>query len=100
MPYIVDGTELETDADGYLLEPDYRDEVVPVIAQAELPVHPDDTPDTLAARLLPMEHRLLAACVDSIARGRIALGSAGVELDGVPLAAPLRLQIDGSLRTA
>ena len=72
----------------------------PVIAQAELPVHPDDTPDTLAARLLPMEHRLLAACVDSIARGRIALGSAGVELDGVPLAAPLRLQIDGSLRPA
>lgn len=35
MPYIVNGAELETDADGYLLEPDYRDEVVPVIAQAE-----------------------------------------------------------------
>jgi phosphoribosylglycinamide formyltransferase-1 len=69
----------------------------PVIAQAELPVHPDDTPDTLAARLLPLEHRLLTACVDSMARGRIALGSAGVELDGVPLAAPLRLQADGSL---
>ena len=35
MPYVVNGAELETDADGYLLEPDYRDEVVPVIAQAE-----------------------------------------------------------------
>jgi TusE/DsrC/DsvC family sulfur relay protein len=35
MPYIVNGEELETDDQGYLLEPDYRDEVVPVIAQAE-----------------------------------------------------------------
>jgi TusE/DsrC/DsvC family sulfur relay protein len=35
MPYIVNDEELETDEQGYLLEPDYRDEVVPVIAQAE-----------------------------------------------------------------
>jgi tRNA 2-thiouridine synthesizing protein E len=35
MPYVVNGEELETDAEGYLLEPDYRDEVVRVIAQAE-----------------------------------------------------------------
>ena len=35
MPYTVNGEELETDEQGYLLEPDYRDEVVPVIAQAE-----------------------------------------------------------------
>ncbi len=35
MPYSVNGEELETDDQGYLLEPDYRDEVVPVIAQAE-----------------------------------------------------------------
>ena len=35
MGYVVNGTELETDEQGYLLEPDYSDEVVPVIAEAE-----------------------------------------------------------------
>lgn len=61
----------------------------PVIAQAELAVQPGDTPETLAARLLPLEHRLLTATVDLIARGRIVLGSDGVQLDGKPLRAPL-----------
>ncbi len=35
MPYNVNGTEYETDDLGYLLEPEYDDEIVPVIAQAE-----------------------------------------------------------------
>ena len=35
MGYTVNGTELETDAEGYLLEPDFSDEVVAVIAAAE-----------------------------------------------------------------
>jgi tRNA 2-thiouridine synthesizing protein E len=35
MPYTVRGRELETDNEGYLLEPDYSDEVVQVIAAAE-----------------------------------------------------------------
>jgi tRNA 2-thiouridine synthesizing protein E len=35
MPYTVEGRELETDNEGYLLEPDYSDEVVSVIAAAE-----------------------------------------------------------------
>lgn len=35
MPYTVNGEELATDDQGYLLEPDYRDEVVTVIAEAE-----------------------------------------------------------------
>lgn len=35
MSYVVEGAELETDAEGYLLEPDYRDETVHVIAAAE-----------------------------------------------------------------
>ena len=35
MGYIVAGNELEVDADGYLLEADYSDEVVEVIAAAE-----------------------------------------------------------------
>ena len=35
MGYVVDGVELETDDDGYLLEPNYSDEVIKVIAEAE-----------------------------------------------------------------
>jgi TusE/DsrC/DsvC family sulfur relay protein len=35
MSYVVNGTELDTDDQGYLLEPDYGDEVVRVIAAAE-----------------------------------------------------------------
>lgn len=35
MPYVVNGTELATDDLGYLIEPDYSDEAVRVIAAAE-----------------------------------------------------------------
>ncbi len=35
MGYMVNGNELETDAEGYLLEADYSDEVVDAIAAAE-----------------------------------------------------------------
>ena len=35
MSYSVNGMELEADGDGYLLEPDYGDAVVVVIAEAE-----------------------------------------------------------------
>lgn len=35
MAYVVNGEELETDDLGYLLAPDYRDEVVEAIAAAE-----------------------------------------------------------------
>jgi tRNA 2-thiouridine synthesizing protein E len=35
MSYTINGETLETDDQGYLLEPDYRDEVVQAIARAE-----------------------------------------------------------------
>ena len=35
MSYIVNGTEVETDDQGYVLEPDYSEDIVRVIAQAE-----------------------------------------------------------------
>jgi tRNA 2-thiouridine synthesizing protein E len=35
MGYVVDGTELDSDDQGYLLEPDYRDAVAQAIAAAE-----------------------------------------------------------------
>jgi phosphoribosylglycinamide formyltransferase-1 len=63
----------------------------PVISQADLAIEAGDTPATLATRLLPLEHRLLAATVDLIAQGRVVLAGDGVRFDGEPLAAPLRV---------
>ena len=67
----------------------------PVIAQVEIPVIADDTPATLAARLLPREHRLLVASVGLFADRRVALDGARVVVDGRALNAPLRLEDDG-----
>lgn len=41
----------------------------PILGQATIPVLPGDTPDTLAARLLPMEHRLYPAVLRRFAVG-------------------------------
>ncbi len=40
----------------------------PIIAQARVPVRPDDTPETLAARVLEVEHELLPRVVLELAR--------------------------------
>ncbi len=40
----------------------------PIIAQRRVPVRPDDTPDTLAARVLAAEHALLPEVVLDLAR--------------------------------
>jgi phosphoribosylglycinamide formyltransferase-1 len=67
----------------------------PVVAQASLPILPDDTPASLAARLLPLEHRLLVATTRRIAEGEIAWIGGRVTRNGKPLTAPLRLDADG-----
>lgn len=41
----------------------------PILAQAEVPVLPGDTPETLAARVLETEHRLLVATLRDLAEG-------------------------------
>ena len=45
----------------------------PVIAQEAVPVHPDDTPDTLAARVLAVELGLYPQALKLLATGRVAL---------------------------
>jgi len=62
-----------------------------VIAQAGMPVLPGDDPQTLAQRLLPMEHRLLAAVLRMAAAGRLAERDGMAWCDGQPLFTPLRL---------
>jgi phosphoribosylglycinamide formyltransferase-1 len=71
----------------------------PVIAHVRMAVEDDDTPERLAARLLPLEHRLLVASVALYARRKIEATALGVALDGLRLAAPLELDRDGQLET-
>ncbi len=49
----------------------------PIIAQWPVPVFADDTPDTLAARVLRVEHLLLPRVVAAVARKEFALGADG-----------------------
>jgi len=70
----------------------------PLIAQARLAIETGDDEETLARRLLPLEHRLLPAVVALIAARRLALTEAGVLLDGQLLRAPLRLAEHGLQR--
>ncbi len=45
----------------------------PVVAQQRVPVHPSDTPETLAARVLEVEHRLYPAALRLLAEDKVAL---------------------------
>ncbi len=69
----------------------------PVIAQTRIEVRKDDTEDSLAARLLPHEHRLMVACVAAIARGEVRERDGKVWFRGQPIAAPLGLDAAGHL---
>ena len=72
----------------------------PVIAQARIDIRPGDTEDALAERLLSQEHRLLVACVEAIARGKVRERDGSVLFDGTPLPTPLRLDASGRLIAA
>ena len=63
-----------------------------VIMQAVVPVLAGDTPDTLAARVLQVEHPLLVAALQLVASGRMSEQDGVAWLDGQPLFTPLRLQ--------
>ena len=44
-----------------------------IIAQESVPVHPDDSPEDLAARVLSVEHHLYPSVVRAFAQGRVHL---------------------------
>jgi folate-dependent phosphoribosylglycinamide formyltransferase PurN len=48
-----------------------------IVAQWPVPVRSDDTADSLAARVLAAEHRLLPRAVAHLAAGRVRLGPHG-----------------------
>lgn len=68
-----------------------------VIAQARVPVLRTDTADSLAARVLEIEHPLLLASVQLLASGHIAEQDGTILLDGQSLFSPLRLDSAGTL---
>jgi phosphoribosylglycinamide formyltransferase 1 len=55
----------------------------PIILQASVPVHPDDTEDTLSARILTEEHRLYPEAVRLFAEGRLSVVGRRVLVKGV-----------------
>ena len=54
----------------------------PVIAQAAVPVRRDDTPATLAARVLEQEHRIFPLAIGWFVEGRLTVRNGRVLLDG------------------
>ena len=54
----------------------------PVIAQARLDVRPDDSAETLAARVLEIEHRLYPLAIRWAVEGRLSIRDGRVLLDG------------------
>lgn len=69
-----------------------------VIAQARVPVLADDSAETLAKRVLAVEHPLLLASVQLLVAGRVAEQDGVVQCDGQSLFSPLRLDSAGTLR--
>jgi phosphoribosylglycinamide formyltransferase-1 len=63
----------------------------PVIAQARVPVRPDDDAQTLAARVREREHPLLVETVRLLANRQLALRTGAIYLNGERLQTPLQL---------
>lgn len=66
----------------------------PVLGQAEVPVLPDDTVESLASRVLAAEHRLYPAVLRRFAAGERGL----LRLSAAPSTASERLQAPGPLQ--
>jgi phosphoribosylglycinamide formyltransferase 1 len=62
----------------------------PVIIQAAVPVYPEDTEETLAARILTQEHRIYPRAIGLFEQGRLEVSGRRVLVKGLkaPTAAP------------
>lgn len=56
----------------------------PIIAQARVLVHADDTPETLAARVLEQEHSLYPAALAAVASGTVRMDAGQIITKGNP----------------
>jgi len=70
---VIEARETQSGASVHFVVPEL--DAGPVIAQATVPVHADDSPDDLAARVLAVEHQLYPAALRMLAEGKVKLES-------------------------
>lgn len=70
----------------------------PVISQIRIPILAGDDKTSLAARLAPMEHRLLVSTMEFLSRHVVEHRGSATFIDGDLLAEPLQLRTDDTLR--
>jgi len=68
---VIEAKEAHSGASVHFVVPEL--DAGPVIAQASVPVHPSDTPQTLAERVLEIEHKLYPEALKLLASGKVAL---------------------------
>jgi phosphoribosylglycinamide formyltransferase-1 len=54
----------------------------PIVAQEAVPVHEDDTEETLAARILEAEHRIYPRAVRAMLQGRVYISGRRARVEG------------------
>jgi len=60
----------------------------PIVAQAAVPVLPNDTEAALAARVLAVEHRIYPQALRAVAEGRVQIADGRCLIDGQPVPLP------------
>ena len=68
---VIEAGETQSGASVHFVVPEL--DAGPVIAQAAVPVHPSDTPEMLAARVLEIEHKLYPEALRLLAEGKVWL---------------------------
>ncbi len=68
---VIEAGEAQSGASVHFVVPEL--DAGPVIAQANVPVHPKDTPQTLADRVLDVEHELYPAALRLLAEDKVKL---------------------------
>ncbi len=76
---VLDAGDAESGATVHLVDADY--DTGPIVAQRSVTVLPDDTPESLAARVLAAEHRLLPHVVGLFAQNRVHVDGRVVTVD-------------------
>ena len=74
----LDAGDAESGATVHLVDADY--DTGPIVAQRVVPIVPGDTPESLAARVLAVEHQLLPYVVGLFAQGRVRVEGRTVTL--------------------
>jgi phosphoribosylglycinamide formyltransferase-1 len=64
----------------------------PILVQGALAVHDDDTPESLGARVIRIEHRIYPLALKLVAEGRVRVENGRCRIDGAP-------PVDGTLIT-